>query len=152
MSELIVVKGTLKIPGEDRYVRRGETVPEGAISGEAALELIEAGILAESSEDGAREARGSRSRPAGRWAYDPAALAGKTAEQLRAMVLDVQKDLDVEDLDVPALLQLLTSDFDPLGGRAPEARSADRHRPGPEALKAARRRAAPSFVQEEEPR
>jgi hypothetical protein len=147
MSILIVAKGTLKLPGQAVYLRRGDAVPVGAIAPAEACALLAAGILAEAEPSGAAEL-GAPLEPAGRWTHDPAALAGRDADQLRAMILDGDPSIDADDLSEAAMVQLLTSDFQP--SRAPRSpTSVDRHRPAPATLAAARRSAAPRFVYEE---
>src|SRR6185295_1973763 len=96
MSLVKVNKGTLKLPGQDVFVHQGQPVPDGILSAEEVEVLLAQGILAPLNPSGA-DVLGERLQAAGRWNHDPAALAGKSADQLRAMILDEDASVDVDD-------------------------------------------------------
>ena len=141
--KLIVKRGSLKLPGKrgshPTLLRFGQALPEGALSQADIDSLVKQGVLGPESEAVAAPAGLPPTR--GKWQHDPASLAGKTADQLRAMVLDTDPSVHVDDLSEASMVQLLTSDYEPVFN-APKVQSSDRHRPPQDALNAARRGAA----------
>ena len=138
---LIVKQGSLQLPRSGRHrapmLRKGDIVPPGALPREEIDRLIKAGILGVDADAVPAPAAGLPPTR-GKWQHDPAALAGKSLDQLRAMVLDADASVDVDDLSEASLVQLLTSDYNPVFA-APQRKANDRHRPTPDALKVARR-------------
>lgn len=117
----------------------GARVQSGEFPPEEEAFLINAGALVPAEEE--QPAR----LPArvGRFRHDPAALAGKTIEQLRVIAMETDPRLDDAELlvmDVPSLVRLLTADFVP--GQARQDGVTDRSRPSDEKLAAAKKRAA----------
>jgi hypothetical protein len=135
-----VARGALKLPGQSRkFVRKGERVPAGAIPAAEVEALLAAGVLVVDEETGA-EVLGEPARSAGRWRHDPAHLAGRSAEELRVMILDEDPTFDLDGLGVPDMVLILTADYEPILA-VPKSESRDRHRPSDSALRVARARA-----------
>lgn len=139
-----VVKGrSVNTPGHAgvrgfRLIGPGETLPSCFGPGDVEFLLAAGAIVAVEAPP---EPEAGLPGRVGRWRHDPAALAGRTPEQLRAMILDADPSVDVDDLSEASMVQLLTSEFEP--SVAPRASaSSDRHRPADQALREARRRAA----------
>lgn len=135
--DLIVKRGSLKLPGKPVLLRQGDVVPPFAVSPHEAAALVAQGVLGPSEAPQA-SAKSGLPPTRGKWQHEPAALAGKTADQLRAMVLDTDPSVHVDDLSEASMVQILTADYMPVFA-APKARATDRHRPGEDALRAARR-------------
>lgn len=139
---LIVKSGSLQLPRAARnsrpaYVRAGQPLPEGALPLGEVKRLLAQGILVESAP-AAPAAPGGLPPTLGKWSRDPESLAGKSLEQLRVMAAEIDPDCGAEVLNEPALVQLLTADWDPVFA-LPEARSADRSRPSPARVARAKR-------------
>jgi hypothetical protein len=128
---LIVKNGTLQIPRATRtsrptHIRRGEPLPEGALPPAEVQRLFSQGFLVESVP--AQPEPAGLPPVLGKWCRDPASLAGRTLEQLRLMAAEIDPDCGCEILNEPALVQLLTADWDPAFA-LPHAASSDRSRP-----------------------
>lgn len=141
---IVVKKGSLQLPRNgalrSRRIGVGDVVPAGALAQAELDRLIHDGVLGAEPEATPKPRRGLPPTR-GKWQHDPAALAGKSADQLRAMVLDCDPGIDVDDLSEASMVQLLTSDYHPaFAGET--AISRDRHRPDADTLRAARRGAA----------
>jgi len=121
-------------------VARGHAVPEGALPASEIARLVAQGIIGPAEASGARIA-GGLPPTRGKWQHDPASLAGKNADQLRAMVLDTDSSIHVDDLSEASMVQILTADFLPVFA-AKVVRATDKHHPSADALAAARRGAA----------
>lgn len=128
--ELIVKRGSVKVPNRKglhpELLRQGQVVPEGMFPMADVQRLIEQGVFGEASAPAAPSAP---AKSLGKWRKDPATLAGKSLDELRIMVLEVDERYDLtEDLDEAALVRLLSKDWDPRV-RQDTAVAKDRTRP-----------------------
>lgn len=129
--ELIVKRGTVKVPNRKglhpELLKQGAVVPEGMFPAADVQRLIEAGVFGPKEAPAARA--GARAKPRGKWCLDPAALAGKSMDELRIMVLEIDEDYALtEEMTETQLIQLLTSDWD-LRAKPEVAVAKDRTRP-----------------------
>jgi hypothetical protein len=141
----IVAKSTLKVPGSGlnaKFVQPGEVLPPEMLQDEAELErLVAQGLVAPETPSKAAAPQGLPPTR-GKWQIDPASAAGKSADELCAMVLGIDPDFDIAELaemSEAELVRLLTSDYTPIFDLA-DPTSSERGR-NPEKLKKARKAA-----------
>jgi hypothetical protein len=133
-----VARGTIRRPRTERkagvkaasdVIGQGEIVPEGMLSPDQIAGLLEQGVIEPITTE--RETKMAESARRGKWSIDPAALAGKTLEDLIVMVVEIDPDYAIEGISsVSEAVTQLTADWHP-AFREELARSSDKSRPAP---------------------
>lgn len=143
--QYVVKNGSLQLPRAKAgatpvRIHQGQALPANALPADEIQRLLAAGVLGVAVPSAASRPQGLPPTR-GKWQHDPAALAGKSVDQLRAMVLDTDSSVHVDDLSEASLVQILTADFLPVFA-ASVSKATDRYRPGDVSLAAALRAAS----------
>lgn len=137
MSSYRIARGSLKTPLanhdnplQSKFLRQGDLLPEGMYSEADIASYLESGRIEEvdaSARNVAEQAEVIRAR--GLWTVNPSILEGKSLEDLRILINEIDPNVDASTVETEEVaIQFLTQNWQPALAQTVPAAS-DRSRP-----------------------